>query len=154
MKWERRAPLVWLAFGAVLVCAWCSFLSGLGGWVMGQDLARRETRAEFATADVTRHNLPPLGVLVTRLERAGPADRAGIKRGDTITAINGTTVQDPRDLHDQLLGYRVGDTVRLTLVREDGQENVSVRLGPFPGDNGRPYLGIYFTARGEEPADL
>jgi hypothetical protein len=44
--------------------------------------------------------------------------------------------------------------VRLTLLRGDGEQAVSLRLDPFPGDGRRPYLGIYFTARGEEPADL
>jgi hypothetical protein len=29
-----------------------------------------------------------------------------------------------------------------------------VRLDTFPDDNQRPYLGIYYTARAEEPADL
>ena len=154
MKLDRRAPAAWLMLGAVVACAWCSALSGLGGWVMGQDLARRETRAEFATAMAARENLPPLGVLVTRVDRTGPAARAGIQRGDTIIAINGTHVQDVRDLRDQLRGYRAGDTVHLTVVREAGQEDVAVRLDPFPDDNRRPYLGIYFTARAEEPADL
>ena len=154
MKRERRAPLAWLALGAVLLCAWCSFLSGLGGWVMGQDLAGRETRAELATASALKQNLPPLGVLVTRLDRSGPAARAGLQRGDTIIAINGTKIQDARDLRDQLNAYHAGDTVLLTLLRATSQESIAVSLDPFPGDNLRPYLGVYFTARGDEPADL
>ena len=154
MKLERRGPLIWFLVGAVLVCAWCSGLSGVGGWIMGQDLARRAARAEFATSVAASEGLPVLGVLVTRLDRTGPATRAGIQRGDTIIAINGTRVQDARDLRDQLHTFRAGDVVRLLVLREANQSNISVRLDPFPGDNGQPYLGIYFTARGDEPADL
>jgi membrane-associated protease RseP (regulator of RpoE activity) len=154
MKVERRAPLIWFIIGAVVVCAWCSGLSGVGGWIMGQDLARREARAEFATSVAANEGLPLLGVLVTRLDRTGPAARAGIQRGDAIIAINGTRVQDARDLHDQVRSYRSGDVVQLLLLRASSQENISVRLDPFPGDNRQPYLGIYFTARGDEPADL
>ena len=121
---------------------------------MGQDLGRREASAEFATSSAASADLPPLGVLVTRLDRTGPAQRAGLRRGDTVVAINGTQVQDARDLRDQLFGYRIGDTVLLTLLRDTGEEAVAVHLDPFPGDNRRPYLGIYFTARGDEPADL
>ena len=153
MKIGRRASLPWLIAGAVILCAWCSFLSGLGGWIMGQDLARREEQATFATASTLRKDLPPLGVLVVRLDRSGPAARAGIESSDTITAINGAHVESARDLRDQLLRYRPGDVVRLTVLREREQD-VPVRLEAFPGDGSRPYLGVYYTARGDEPADL
>lgn len=154
MKLERRTPLMWLAVGAIVVCAWCSVLSGVGGWVMGQDLARRAARAEFATSVAASEGLPQLGVLVTRLDRTGPAARAGIQRGDTVIAINGARVQDARDLRDRLHTYRAGDVVRLLMLRDATQSSVSVRLDPFPGDDTQPYLGIYYTARGDEPADL
>jgi membrane-associated protease RseP (regulator of RpoE activity) len=154
MKVERRAPLMWFIIGAVIVCVWCSGLSGVGGWIMGQDLARREARAEFATSVASNEGLPLEGVLVTRLDRTGPAARAGIQRGDLIIAINGTRVQDARDLRDQLHSYRSGDVVQLLLLRAASQQDVSVRLDPFPDDNRQSYLGIYFTARGDEPADL
>jgi S1-C subfamily serine protease len=150
MKVGRRASLTWLLVGAVIACAWCSLLSGLGGWVMGQDLARREAQA---TADTVRRDPLPLGVLVIRLDRSGPAERIGIQPGDTITAINGAQVESARDLRDQLLRYRPGDVVRLTVLRER-EEDLPVRLEPFPGNATRPYLGIYYTARGDDPADL
>jgi PDZ domain-containing secreted protein len=153
MKVGRWASLTWLLVGAVVACAWCSLLSGLGGWIMGQDLARREEQAKFATADASRPDRVPLGVLVIRLDRSGPAAAAGIRSDDTITALNGAQVESARDLRDQLLRYRPGDVVRLTVLRER-QEDVSVRLDPFPGNDTRPYLGIYYTARGDDPADL
>ena len=153
MKVGRRASLPWLFAGAAIVCAWCSFLSGLGGWIMGQDLARREEQASFATAAASRQDRVPLGVLVIRLDRTGPAERVGIQPNDTITAINGAHVESARDLRDQLLRYRPGDVVRLTVLR-DREEDVPVRLASFLGDIGRAYLGVYYTARGDEPADL
>ncbi len=154
MRLERRVPLPWLIAGTLVACVWCSFLSGLGGWVMGRDLAGREQQAMFATQIAGRGDMPPLGVLVIRLDRSGPAAGAGIQRGDTITAIDGAHIEDARDLCDRMRTYRPGDTVRLTLLRDRGEENVSIRVDPFPGDSRRPYLGIYYTARGDEPADL
>jgi PDZ domain-containing secreted protein len=153
MKVGRRASLPWLLAGTLIACAWCSLLSGVGGWIMGQDLARREEQAKFATVGALRQDRVPLGVLVIRLERGGPAERAGIRSDDTITAINGAQVTSARDLRDQLLRYQPGDIVRLTVLR-DRAEDLPVRLDPFPGDGARPYLGIYYTARGDEPADL
>jgi PDZ domain-containing secreted protein len=154
MKLERRVSLPWLIAGALVSCVWCSFLSGLGGWIMGRDLAAREQHALYETEIATRADLPQLGVLVTRLDRGGPAERVGIQRGDTITAINGAHLEDVRSLRDHLRDFHSGDTIRLTVLRERGEEDISVRLDPFPGDSGRPYLGIYYTARGDEPGDL
>lgn len=155
MKLQRRLPVPWLIAGAAVACVWCSFLSGLSGWIMGRDLAGREQQALFATQIAERQDLPPLGVLITRTDRAGPAARGGIVRGDTIVAIDGTPVQDARDLRDYLRPLHAGDTVRLRVQRDLGGENdIALKLDPFPGDSRRPYLGIYYTARGDEPADL
>lgn len=153
MRLGRRATLVWLLCGAFIICLWCSFLSGLGGWIMGQDLAHREEQARFATASTLQQGRVPLGVLVTRLDRSGPAAAAGLRTGDTIIAINDARVESARDLRNQLLGYHPNDVVRLT-VQRDREEDLSVRLQPFPSDNQRAYLGIYYTARGDDPADL
>ena len=155
MKFERRVPLPWLIAAGVGLCVWCSFLSGLGGWIMGRDLAGREQQALYETEIAQQKDLPPLGVLVTRLDRTGPAARVGIQRGDMIVAIDGKHVQDARDLRELLRVLRSGDTVRLTLLRDTGGEaDLSLTLDPFPGDTRRPYLGVYYTARGDEPADL
>lgn len=155
MKLDRRLPLPWLIVGALAVCIWCSFLSGLGGWLMGRDLAGREQQALFATELANQKDLPPLGVLVTRLDRNGPAARGGLLRGDTIVAVDGQHVQDARDLRDYLRTLHSGDRVRLTIQRDTGSEtDLSLTLDPFPGDDLRPYMGIYYTARGDEPADL
>lgn len=153
MQFERRAPLVWGIIGVVLFCAWCSVLSGIGGWLVGRDMGRRAAHTEQATA-AAQINLPPLGVLVTRLDRTGAAASVGIMRGDMIVAIDGMHVQDARDLREALDNYRPGDYVRLSVLRGQSEQQVMVQLDPFPGQQDKPYLGIYYTARGEEPADL
>ena len=101
MRLERRVPLPWLIAGALVSCVWCSFISGLGGWIMGRDLAVREQGALYATEITARNDLPQLGVLVTRLDPSGPAARIGLQRGDTITAINGAHIEDARALLQQ-----------------------------------------------------
>ena len=154
MKLERRVSLPWLIAGTLVSCVWCSFLSGLGGWIMGRDLTAREQHALYETAVAARADLPQLGVLVTRLDRAGPAQRVGIERGDMITAFNGAQLEDARDMRGHLDDFHPGNTVQLTVLRERGQEDITVQLASFPGDSLRPYLGIYYTARGDDPADL
>jgi membrane-associated protease RseP (regulator of RpoE activity) len=154
MNWNRRITLPWLLFGSVVICAWCTLLSGVGGWIMGYDLATREATIEQATALADLPPLPPLGVVVTRLEREGPAERAGLLRGDIITSLNNTLVESPRDLRELLSAFEPGDTVQLGLVRQRSEQVIAVQLATFPDDSLRPYLGIYFTARPDEPADI
>lgn len=139
----------------MVLCAWCSMFSALGGWFVGRDMGRRQANIAFATAMTGQSDrLPPLGVLVTRLDRTGPAARAGIQRGDMIVSIDKTPVQDARDLRDALQNYTPGEMAKLGIMRGNDKEQVTVRLDAFPGASNKPYLGIYFTARGEEPADL
>lgn len=154
MGLDRRWVPAALALGAVLLCSWCSLLSGAGGWMIGSDIAVREARVRFDATATAESNLPPLGVLVTRLDRGGPADRAGVLRGDVIVKIDGVEVQDARDLRDALLRLNPGGRTRLTIDRGDGPRDVQVELAAFPDDQRRAYMGIYYTARAEEPADL
>ncbi|HMO59669.1 MAG TPA: PDZ domain-containing protein [Roseiflexaceae bacterium] len=156
MQGQRRGWMIGAIFSAILLCIWCSFLSAVGGWVVGNDIALREARIMYqATVEARGQPLPDLGVLVTRLDRSGPAQLAGIERGDLIVAINGTHLRDPRDLRDQLMTFRAGESVRLTIIRDQGSERtIGVTLATSPNGGSMPYLGIYYTARADEPADL
>ncbi len=151
---NRRWVITGLIVGSLLLCGWCSLLSVIGGWVIGGDIAGREARVRYTSTAVARPDLPPLGVLVTRLDRTGPAAQAGVVRGDIITAIDGVQIQDARDLRDALNRLRVGVNVRLMLDDGTLQHEVQVPLAAFPNEPQRPYLGIYFTSRAEEPGDL
>ena len=141
-SWPRTA---WLLVGILVLCSWRSLASGFGGWIMGYDLGRREARASF---------LPENGVLVTRVEQGSPAEQAGIVRGDMIVGINGVSVDDVVSLRDELMAYRPGEKVLITYRHDFGEQVTYVSLGRFPGSVNLPYLGIYFTARAEKPADM
>ncbi|GAB4110929.1 MAG: hypothetical protein Fur005_17580 [Roseiflexaceae bacterium] len=154
MSIGRRLALTAAAVGVIVLCGWCSLLSGIGGWMIGSDIAGREAGVRFRATATAGAVLPPLGMLVTRLERGGPAAQAGIVRGDIVVAADGAPVQDARDLQTSLKRLRPGDRIRLTIDRGDGPRDIEVTLGSFPDAAERPYLGIYFTARAEEPADL
>jgi S1-C subfamily serine protease len=151
---ERRWGFAAAAVAGALLCAWCSLVSGIGGWVIGGDIASREARVRFAATATAGSLLPPVGVLVTRLDRDGPAARAGVARSDVIVAVDGAPIVDARDLRDAILRAHPGDRMRLTVDRESGKVELQADLAAFPGNAQRAYLGIYFTARAEDPADL
>jgi putative serine protease PepD len=65
--------------------------------------------------------------------KGGPADKAGIQPGDTITAINGTPTPDQSALAEVLAGLKPGDIAKVTITRPDGgKKTVDVTLGQLP----------------------
>jgi S1-C subfamily serine protease len=61
-----------------------------------------------------------------------PADKAGIKEKDIITAINGINVDETNSLVSILGRYQVGDKVTLTIMREGKTEKIDVTLEAVP----------------------
>jgi S1-C subfamily serine protease len=69
------------------------------------------------------------GALVADVESGGPADGAGIKPKDVITALGSTQIKSSGDLFAAVRNYRPGDTVTLTVDRNGDQRNIDVKLG-------------------------
>jgi S1-C subfamily serine protease len=73
------------------------------------------------------------GVVVLALVPGGPADAAGVKEGDIITAINGHAVPDATTLSVQLGTLAPGSTAMLTVIRGGQTMTIHVTLGTLPG---------------------
>ncbi len=88
-----------------------------------------------------------VGALVLEVPAGGPADKAGIKGsfksfesngqqvmigGDIITAVDGKNVNGFRNLVAVLAGYKPGDEVEITLLRDGKSMSVQVVLGEKP----------------------
>jgi S1-C subfamily serine protease len=73
------------------------------------------------------------GAVVSQVLSGSAAGQAGVVVGDTITALNGTTVSSPTDLSNLLEPEHPGDTVRLQWTDQSGQtQSASVTLGSGP----------------------
>jgi Do/DeqQ family serine protease len=78
---------------------------GLGVEPLGNDPARRL-------------NLPfSHGVVVTEVAQGGPADRAGLQRGDIILDVKGRPISDAAGLHRELADLKAGESVRIYIHR-------------------------------------
>ena len=62
------------------------------------------------------------GAGVAAVTPGGPADRAGVRGGESIVGVAGVDVADPGELQRLLLRLRGGDRVALRLRRQDGSE--------------------------------
>lgn len=61
------------------------------------------------------------GVFVYSVEDGGAGDKTGLKLGDVITKLNDTQITSMEDLSAAKKGFKAGDTVTLTVLR-DGKE--------------------------------
>lgn len=75
----------------------------------------------------------PLGAFVDSVEEGGPAQTAGIQKGDVIVKFDGMTVSGSSDLVGKLEYYQAGETVDVVISRaqngEYQEQTVSVTLG-------------------------
>ena len=69
------------------------------------------------------------GVVVVGAVAAGPADLAGIVRGDVIISVDGEPVSDLRQFYDRLWQRRPGDAVGLKLLRDSDIHLIEVAAG-------------------------
>lgn len=72
------------------------------------------------------------GALVAQPQDGSPADKAGIKAGDVVVAVNGDQVESPRDLARTIAGIEPGKSVEVTLWRNGKSKNVDLTLGTLP----------------------
>ncbi len=74
------------------------------------------------------------GVVVVSVVSGGPADKAGIKGGDLITAINGKPTSSLADLQDTLSTLTPGQSAKVAVqAQAGGSRTVTVTLGQLPG---------------------
>jgi Do/DeqQ family serine protease len=86
----------------------------------------------------------PRGVLVDDVYQGGPAQRAGVQRGDVILQVNGVDVNDEQGVRYQAATQRPGVTVPLRIIRGADQRTLSARVDApprTPAPDPRPISG-------------
>jgi len=72
------------------------------------------------------------GALVAEAQGNGPAAKAGIRRGDTITAVNGEAIKDARELSRKIATFAPGTKTTITIYREGKSRDVTFEVGRQP----------------------
>ncbi len=75
----------------------------------------------------------PIGVIVTEVYPDGPAARAGLRRGDLVTAIDGREVFDEKGLKFLAAVRNPGEQAKLTVLRAGNAQSIDVQVEPPPG---------------------
>jgi S1-C subfamily serine protease len=94
-------------------------------------------------------NLPAEGLMITRVEKGSPAEKANLKAaqatnenqvplgGDVIVEADGKTIASASELQQLVFGKNKGDTMKLTVWRAGKKETVSVVLDIIPAPDTR-----------------
>jgi serine protease Do len=72
------------------------------------------------------------GALVAEPQANGPAAKAGIESGDVITAVNGETVKDAKELARTIGGLAPGNAVKLNVLHKGQDKVINLTLGQLP----------------------
>ena len=70
----------------------------------------------------------PYGVVIEGVEPGSPAEKAGLKGGDVITAINGTPIKSGNDLVNPIASAPIGSKVKISFVRDKQQKETSATV--------------------------
>jgi len=71
------------------------------------------------------------GVAIAQVEPGSPAEKAGLKTGDVITAVNGRAIEDVNTFRLQIAGFAPNTKVDLKVERSGQNLDVPVTLGEF-----------------------
>jgi C-terminal processing protease CtpA/Prc len=77
------------------------------------------------------------GVLVREVNSGSPAEKAGVKSGDVITALNGERIRSLGDLREKLAAKREDKTVKLGVLRNKSEMSITVEMPPPPSKTPR-----------------
>ena len=96
------------------------------GWIGAgvQDMTR-----EFAES----FNIPNVGgALISEVLRGGPAERAGVRPGDILVAVNGKAIPDSASMLNLIAGLAPGERAALKILRDRKEISVDVVIGRRP----------------------
>ena len=120
------------------------------GFAIPSDLARQVMEQIVKTGSVTRgwigvevqdisqeladsFDLPTTnGTLIAGVQRGGPAERAGIRRGDILVAVETLEVTDSTRMLNLIAALTPGEQATLKILRNHEEELVQVKVGTRP----------------------
>jgi photosystem II stability/assembly factor-like uncharacterized protein len=135
---------------------------------IGLDIYRKDPKTLFAIIDCEKIGMgtPPVqvflgvqsdnaesGFKVAALTKDGPAEKAGLKTGDVIKAVDKKEIKTSQDLGTEIGSRKPGDKVTLTVLRDKETKEIVATLEQRPGDvgpGGQPNVTLGFFAQEQE----
>jgi len=95
--------------------------------------------AEIDDEDMPKYGLKePRGVLIRSVVAGQPADQGGVKPDDVVLAVDGASIEGPRDLQRIIASTPVGRAVKLFVMRGGKETELSVTVGAYKAEPAQP----------------
>ena len=91
-------------------------------------VVRPRLGVQLAEDQQARHLGIDEGALILKVVPDGSAAKAGLQGGDVILAVDGKTISKAKDLYAALEPHHVGDTITVTILRDNKRQDVKVTL--------------------------
>ena len=72
------------------------------------------------------------GVGISEIVEGSPADKGGLKPGDTIVGLDNDNIKDTATLRYKLYKHSIGDTIKITYVRNNKTQTTKITLTGRP----------------------
>lgn len=69
------------------------------------------------------------GVIIAEVQHGSAADKAGVKAGDVVISVDGQGVDSAAQLRNQIGQRRIGDSVKLTIIRDGKSRIIKSKVG-------------------------
>ncbi|HEX8294551.1 MAG TPA: Do family serine endopeptidase, partial [Pyrinomonadaceae bacterium] len=76
------------------------------------------------------------GVIVSSVQGGSAAEKAGLRRGDVITAFNGAAVNEANELRNHVAATQPGTDVTLTILRDGREQELKLAVGELAANGG------------------
>jgi S1-C subfamily serine protease len=151
---KKNNTTLWLVLvgliGLVLGCCVGAVAGGAAGYALGQGHGSAFRALQVPTPEGLRPQ-GQVAALVTAVVADSPADKAGIRTGDIIVAVNRQALSSTRDLTKAVSGLKPGDKVTLSVERGMMSRDIAFTVGEKTGAAGQPYLGINYYMTSSRP---
>ncbi len=160
---------LWIILGAILGLLLSCVVGALAGGLAGYYFSRSASRGvdsgrvpsmvpgmpwHFEEPQVPEVQIPDIdnlsgAALIMDVTEGSPADRAGIRVGDLVLAVDGRSLDESYALADAIGEHDPGDTVELTIYRGSRERTVKVTLERHPDRGGETaWLGVGYRTFG------
>ncbi|MFI5323448.1 MAG: DegQ family serine endoprotease [Thermodesulfobacteriota bacterium] len=80
------------------------------------------------------HLQKPEGALVADVTPGGPAEKAGIQRGDVIVELNGNPIEDMQQLPRSIASFAPGTSTQIKVIRNGATRTFNIKLQELPDE--------------------
>ncbi len=97
------------------------------------------------------------GVYIDEVVKGGSADKAGLKKGDVLLAIDGVKMKNGSAVQVKVNSYHPGDKAKLTILRDGKEKSIDVTFQGSATENGTVMgdgeIAFYGTTLKEAPKE-